>query len=313
MLVSGLINGRTTFKLGVTFMHRFVVASLVGAGLSIGFGSAATAADLSPALSPVYTKAPPPSGCIWCGWYVGVNAGGTWPNSSNVRTTGTPVSAAATFAPEADLAAQLATNTADPNKAGFIGGAQLGYNYEFKPVVFGLEADIQGVANKASSSVAASGIPVGFPTENMTSLTTVSRDLDYFGTVRGRVGFEATPMLLLYGTGGLAYGGVKSSTTIAQSDTGIIPGNVAAAYSGTGTLSDTRVGWTAGGGLEWMFARQWSAKAEYLYYDLGSVTYNVGPLIANAPGFASPTWVANAQSTTRFNGSIARVGVSYHF
>jgi hypothetical protein len=68
------------------------------------------------------------------------------------------------------------------------------------------------------------GVPVGFPTENLTSATTASRSLDYIGTVRGRLGFEATPVLSLYATGGLAYGGVKSSTTIAQSDTGICRG-----------------------------------------------------------------------------------------
>jgi outer membrane immunogenic protein len=118
---------------------------------------------------------------------------------------------------------------------------------------------------------------------------------------------------LLYATGGLAYGGVKSSTTIAQSDTGILPGNVTATYAGTGSISETRAGWTAGGGVEWMFARQWSAKAEYLYYDLGSATYPVGSLVANVRCFFSPTWVADALSTTCFSGSIIRLGVSYQF
>jgi outer membrane immunogenic protein len=62
----------------------------------------------------------------------------------------------------------------------------------------------------------------------MTSLTTVSKSLDSFGTVRVRLGYEATPVLLFYATGGLACGGVKSSRTIAQSDSGILPGNVTA-------------------------------------------------------------------------------------
>ncbi len=264
----------------------------------------------------MYTKAPPPPGCIWCGWYAGVNVGGVLPKDNSVNTTGTPGSAALTFASEANLAAQLATNTADAgNQSGIFGGAQLGYNYQLTPVVLvGVEADIQGVADTIlAGSVTGSGVPVGFPTEKMTSLTTVSKGLDYFGTLRARLGYEVTPTTLVYATGGLAYGGVKSSTTVSQSDSGILPGNVTAAYAGTGTFSDTRVGWTAGGGAEFMFTKQWSVKAEYLYYDLGSVSYAVGPLVANAPGFPSPTWTANAQSTTKFNGNIVRMGVNYHF
>jgi outer membrane immunogenic protein len=289
-------------------MIRKLLAMMALAGL---VGSPALAADL--AVMPV--KAPPlPPACTWCGWYVGLNAGGLSPNDPAIQTTGTPGSAASTFGAEANLAALLATNSAGTGKGDFIGGAQLGYNYEFRPFVLGIEADIQGVGGSNSGgSVAGSGSPVGFPNETMTSLTTVSKGLDYFGTLRARLGYEATPVLLLYGTGGLAYGGVKSSTSIAQSDTDILPGAVTATYAGSGTFSDTRAGWTAGAGLEWMFAKQWSAKFEYLYYDLGSVSYAVGPLVANAPGFPSPTWTATGQSTTKFDGNILRVGVNYHF
>jgi outer membrane immunogenic protein len=81
----------------------------------------------------------------------------------------------------------------------------------------------------------------------------------------------------------------------------------------TGSFSDTRLGWTVGGGLEWMISPNWSFKAEYLYYDLGSVTYALSPLVttSNIPG-EGPTSVVNPQSTTRFNCQIARVGVNFH-
>ena len=92
--------------------------------------------------------------------------------------------------------------------------------------------------------------------------------IDYLGTVRGRLGFLVTPTLLVYGTAGLAYASANLSATYTTYDL--------ANFYGPGLAnpqnSDTRVGWTAGGGVEWMFLPNWSAKLEYLYYDLGSVT-----------------------------------------
>jgi outer membrane immunogenic protein len=122
--------------------------------------------------------------------------------------------------------------------------------------------------------------------------------------------------VLMYGTGGLAYGRVKASTSISQSNNDCIlsPGNCIGATAATaGSLSETRTGWTVGGGFEWMFWQRWSAKIEYLYYDLGSVTFNNGQLVTS-PGNApfGPAIVAS-QSTTKFSGNIARLGVNYHF
>jgi outer membrane immunogenic protein len=142
--------------------------------------------------------------------------------------------------------------------------------------------------------------------------------LEYFGTVRGRLGYLVTPTWLAYGTGGLVYGRVKDNTSISQSnnDCASFPGDclVSNVFS-SGSISDTRTGWTAGGGLEWMFARNWSAKVEYLYYDLGSVTSS-GTLVTGAGtfgGIAGTTSTVAWQSTTKFNGNIVRLGVNYHF
>ena len=267
---------------------------------------AAQAADMA-------LKAPPPPVpvCNWCGWYVGVNAGANW-NGNSVQTIGTPGFAAATFGNEAVVGAGLATTTVGNHRASFIGGAQIGYNYQLTNSVIGWEADIQGLANHGSTTVLGASAVPGFPTEAFTSASTVSKNVNWLGTVRGRFGFLANPNLLLYATGGLAYGGVKANTTIVQSDSGIQPGNVTATYAGTASTSTTRVGWTVGVGGEWMLAGNWSAKIEYLYYDLGKVSYGTS-LVANAAGFATPTWVVNTLSSTRFNGSIARVGLDYHF
>ena len=80
--------------------------------------------------------------------------------------------------------------------------------------------------------------------------------------MRGRFGYLLMPTLLIYGDGGLAYGGVNVSTSIFQANLPFTP-----AFASFGNLSGTEVGWTAGGGVEWMFLPNWSVKAEYLYYD----------------------------------------------
>ena len=157
--------------------------------------------------------------------------------------------------------------------------------------------------------------------EIVTTAITTSKRLDYIGTVRGRLGWLFTPTLLVYGTGGLAYGGVSVSTGIAQfnNDCAQFPaGCIAGAAFSSGAFSDTRVGWTAGAGLEWMFMPNWSAKVEYLYYDLGNVSYSGGPLDdlqQHAHGFSGGKLIAGvvSQSQTRFNGNIVRAGVNYHF
>jgi outer membrane immunogenic protein len=119
------------------------------------------------------------------------------------------------------------------------------------------------------------------------------------------------PNLLLYVTGGLAYGGVKSSTTINQANTiADVP-----VHTTSGSFSDNRAGYTVGGGGEWMFLSKWSLKAEYLYYDLGSANYGTGNILVDVgdtflPGFG----IAAIGTSTRvhFNGNLARVGLNYH-
>jgi len=136
--------------------------------------------------------------------------------------------------------------------------------------------------------------------------------MDYFGTVRGRLGWLAYPSLLVYGTGGLAYGGVKSSMTANQTNINFSPG-IQFNPSASGGISQTRTGWTAGGGFEWMLDPHWSTKVEYLYYDLGNVTYNT-LLVDGCPACGTfPFFTNSVQTTTRFNGNVVRVGLNYQF
>jgi outer membrane immunogenic protein len=115
-----------------------------------------------------------------------------------------------------------------------------------------------------------------------------------------------TNPLLLYVTAGLAYGHTSTSASFIE-QASLDPTFDAGA---TGSINAWRVGWTLGGGVEWMVAPRWSIKGEYLYYDLGSVTVNNTMIATN--GFV-PFFGVTTASEASYRGSIARGGISYHF
>lgn len=295
-------------------MRKFFLATAAFGLLALP----AMAADLAPAY-----KAPPPV-CVWCGFYFGLNAGGTWSNKNSVSVN---TAVAQDFEPDADsFAAASAAGAAGqvPNQGGarFIVGGQIGYNWQLSSaVVVGIETDLQGVVRNGSNSgtLNTSIGPIDFFTnpDNVTTSITTSKQLDYFGTLRGRLGFLFGPTFLAYGTGGLAYGGVKASTSIVQNnnDCSFTPDVcIQSTAAAAGAISQTRIGWTAGAGAEWLFAPQWSAKVEYLYYDLGSVTFANAPLVTGFgtfTGIGGPA-IVNSTTTADFRGNIVRIGVNYH-
>jgi outer membrane immunogenic protein len=284
----------------------------------------AMAADQAPVFNtpipvPIYSAPIPIPVCIWCGFYLGLNAGGTWSDNNSVAvdsvlTQDLPPGPASFGAASA---AGAAGNVSVGQSLGFIGGGQIGYNWQVSGAwLVGLETDISvipTVGGLGSGTLTNSVGPfpfVGAPEVVKTSIVSTST-LDYLGTVRGRLGY-LTPTFLLYGTGGLAYGGVKASTAITQSnnDCSFFPACLQPSTSAAGSFSQTRPGWTAGVGLEWMFVPKWSVKVEYLHYDLGSVTFSNGALRTSGPlGLA----VVGSTSTVNFSGEIVRAGVNYHW
>jgi outer membrane immunogenic protein len=271
-------------------------------------------------------KAPPPPPVAvpgWTGWYVGVNAGYGW-NSDSINVVGAPLFAnplaLAGTAPALAAAVASTTGSFPEHSKGFIGGGQIGYNKQFNQFVVGLEADIQGASIRGNSTVAGPTVGiVGFAGNSAQTTLSLSNKLNYLGTLRGDLGVTVTPTVLFYGTGGLAYGGVNSNTTVAQALVGPGTATVNVPYGMSAGFSGTRVGWTAGAGLAWMLpATNWSAKVEYLYYDLGSVNYG-GTMsnIVGPPGGGVPTgatfYTVGVGSSTRFNGNIVRVGLNYKF
>ena len=269
----------------------------LAAALAASFSGSALAADLPSKKAPVVA----PPALSWTGFYVGANAGGLWSgnNSGSLKIYG-----AGPGLPPA-LSAIPAGRNVFNNYGGFLGGGQVGYNYQLmKSFVIGAEADIQGIAGNASTANF-SGVASSAGT-TYTTLGKATSNLQYIGTVRGRVGYLVMPTLLAYGTAGFAYGGVSSNVWLATAGSGGALGGTGGA--GALSYSNTQSGWTAGGGVEWMFAPNWSAKAEYLYYSLSN-GYASGGVIDTNTG----AWGYGIGASRSYNGNIVRAGVNYHF
>lgn len=157
----------------------------------------------------------------------------------------------------------------DTDPKGFIGGGTLGYNVQTGQFVRGVETDLSWADIKGTSSQRATAPVVGFA-DSVTSSGVAEQKIDAFGTLRARLGFTPMDRLLVFGTGGLAYRHVESNTNIGEvfEDVNITTTNA------IGSGSSLRGGWTAGAGLEYAFAPHWTAKAEYTYYDRGTISYN---------------------------------------
>ena len=307
------------------FSAAGAIALAVAAGM-------AEAADLPSRKAPPDYIAPPI--VSWTGLYVGLNAGGGFGgdgvhNSAsdlydNPQTVngcpqyGPGPHCELVFMPAPSLfgaaGAASAVGNIPLDSSGFLGGGQIGYLWRFNSdFVAGVEADIQGTTLSGHGAGMGAGNPQYFGI-TVATVETASKSVDYLGTARARLGYLVTPSVLAYATGGLAYGGAHLSTSVAQGSQFPPGGFIVAPALGQASIADTRVGWTVGGGVEWMFSPNWSVKAEYLYYDLGVLTSNVA--LAGSGGIATvnpPLYADAVQSSTRFNGHIVRAGVNYHF
>jgi outer membrane immunogenic protein len=273
------------------------LTSVLASLLVVGGLQAAAAADMA-----VKYKAPPIVAPIynWTGFYIGGNVGGAWNDSrDDVYPTGCFLTSVTCGGGPA--LNPLRSDSVRLNGSGFVGGGQAGYNWQRDRWVFGVEGDINYNGVNDSSFI---NRPVGLPLIG-NYIHSETDKLQWFGTFRGRVGVTVTPSFLIYGTGGLAFGGVKSASATSFTAT-------ADTYAGSN--SDTRAGWTAGGGGEWMIAPQWSIKAEYLYIDLGKTGY--AQACTNLAVCGSPPQVAPGgswQTDLHVREHVARVGLNYHF
>jgi outer membrane immunogenic protein len=278
------------FSLQEQFMKNIMLAV---SALILGT-AVASAADL-PARP--YTKAPAVVAPVynWTGFYVGGNVGGQWGTSD--PTTATVFSPVGYFATTSVPAINL-VGAQRINSSSVTGGFTAGFNWQVSSLVLGVEGDINYFGFKGSATGSAL-YPCCAPT-NFTVNSSVSAD--WLATIRGRIGFLATPNLLLYGTGGAAIADVKANFNFTDTF---------ATAAESAAIRDTRVGWTAGGGGEYAIGNGWSFKAEYLYVDLGRSSVTSTNLTAFTPPIAFPTNVYTHTANIRAN--IARVGVNYKF
>lgn len=255
-----------------------VIAALVG--------TPALAADMA-VKAP--SSPPPVAPPTWTGWYAGLNVGYGWGHGSD-SVTALPFGAAA---------ANLQTFAYDHNPNGWLGGIQLGYNWQVNNWVAGLETDIDpaGMSGSGTFGPLSSIAP---PAPIAGSFQAGQDRIQWFGTLRARLGFLLSNNLLLYGTGGLAYGQVKISEQLCLFAT-----CAPAASDFVGSQTNWQAGWTVGAGAEWAIAPKWTVKAEYLHFDLGSTTLTANPLAPNPP--------FTIQNVVKTYGDIARGGVNYRF
>jgi outer membrane immunogenic protein len=254
-------------------MMRNVVLSAAG---GIALVSSAFAADIYPGVSYKDTPVLLPV-ATWTGFYLGVNGGFGGFDSLKFRDD--------TFLPGTPSTFFRITGKTD--LAGGFGGGQLGYNLQSGGFVYGVEADIQGSNIQGHGGAFQLAGTLG-------RFAAAKTDIDYFGTVRGRLGY-AWGGTLIYATGGFAYGGVNSR--FAFEDTN----------GGNGRVSNTQTGtgWVAGAGVEYKIAPNWSLKGEYQFIDLGSESVT-RPLI-------SPPAISLRGSEKDLEFNTVRVGLNYYF
>ncbi len=253
------------------------------------------------------------SGSGWTGYYLGLKGGYTWSDSTDVKTRSDNVQVVGYGGSQqgADAAVQAASGNTSVSPSGAIGGGFAGYNWQSGQLVYGVEVDVQLASNKDNGN-SSSSVPIsGFPANSIASTTSVSQELSFLSTLRGRFGFLTSPDLLIYGTGGLAVGGAKTKANTSQEILGP-SGGITTTYQNDENTSETLYGWTAGAGLDWKFMQDYSIKAEYLYYDLGdmdSSRNNFGSDVLSGGSF----YTNSIKTKSSYEGSVASIGISYHF
>lgn len=265
--------------------------TIMALATTLAMSTAAFAADL-PSRKSAPAFVPPPPVMSWNGFYVGANAGGSWKDGNSFGTSAVVVdptytAAGALVTPGVGVVGNNTIGT-----AGISGGLQAGYNWQVSPMfVVGAETDFQGttMGSGSNGSTAARLLAlnnvgtVGFG-DSVWVGSTAGNQLNWFGTVRGRVGVvPLSPALMIYGTGGFAYGQVQRTNGLTAQNT-------------------VQTGWTAGGGIEYKLTNNWSVKGEYLYTQLSGDNNNA---------WNQGLGVNNVNNKTTFQ--TVRAGLNYNF
>ncbi|MGO9545683.1 MAG: outer membrane protein [Rhodomicrobium sp.] len=287
-------------------MIRRVLLSAVS---GVALASSAYAADIYSPGPASYAAVALPSN--WSGFYLGINGG--YGGNNGVGFTEDAYNIGNT------PATNYAHISGGDTIAGGFGGGQLGYNFQLGNFVYGIETDIQGSGIMGSGAEALFIAPTtpgnfcGGTGGNAVAIPCAAKNdlsVDYFGTVRGRLGYNIGGTLI-YVTGGFAYGGVDSRYSYADYCT-TTAGCSANRLNLNGKVSNTgtQTGWAAGAGVEYKISPSWSLKGEYQFVDLGSMSAGPGPTLINT---TPTTQYPLSGKTTDVAFNTVRVGVNYFF
>lgn len=260
--------------------------------------------------------AQPSTPSSWNGFYAGMNGGYGWNGRSSTFSPNDPASAV--LFPNSPVAGVFGTPSpaADFNVKGGTLGAQIGWNWQFAPrFLAGLEADFNVGSVEGTGK---SNSTLQFLTSQTPLVGATSEDLKQLGTIRGRFGFLVTDDVLLFGTGGFAYGRLQHESTFLR----VSPGLLGISVDGYGydcvngapcfsaSKRTTETGWTAGGGAEWRLFSALRFKLEYSYVNLGAKpSYNILATIPTRP-LGSSILVRN---TGDFEFHFVRAGLNLAF
>jgi outer membrane immunogenic protein len=264
------------------------IAALIGAAVLASPAAFAEEGARIPALS------------SWSGFYVGVTAGGAWYNGGSFVTS----SNVAAIIPSANI---IPIPTSTSNSAGFTAGGLTGFNYQIGGIVLGAETDFNYIDLKSqrvgsSTITLVPALPGATPIVETLSAASYNK-VDWYGTMRARFGFVSFDRLLLYGTGGMAYGKVETSKLESNTFSSGITNRI-----WQGNSSEIKLGWTAGAGAEYALTPQVTLRTEYLYVDLGNSSV-VARFQGTDPLQSQIYYTASRD--TKF--SLARAGISTRF
>lgn len=203
-----------------------------------------------------------PSAYDWSGFYFGANAGAAWNNTE----VDSDVSHDGTLPPSVPPVLEELSNDLTADDVVFTGGAMLGYNWQHDSLVLGVEADINYLGFSGDNEISRD-IDALF----LSATRKLAFEADWFGTLRGRLGFAADN-LLFYGTGGLAYGHLEASSDLRFYDNSGTQTDGDLVGQWKGSADDVNWGWTIGAGMEYGIDN-WSLGVEYLYVDLGDADW----------------------------------------
>ena len=282
---------------------------LVAFGAAAVFGAPAIAADIA-------VNAPPPlpaPAYSWTGSYIGGNVGYGWQDPT-LTFAGNDPSTICLLRANCGIGGSTAAGPVSYNLNGVTGGVQAGYNWQVDPRwVLGLETDfnwsgIRGGGNNASNASAGTIQTIA-----------ANQSVEWFGTVRARLGWLATDSLMFYGTGGLAYAKIDENVTYSSSDPGFnftnnpfgLQCGAANSTCMSGSSARMAIGWTLGAGAEYAVTQNVSLTAEYLYASLGGDALDVVALSALPPSAPINSSFRASYGNVAFQ--VARIGLNYKF